>query len=497
MFTSSRFACLALVGLLTWSHPATAANFPLEITNIKANGTSGMPASSRIYNAYPGLDYEIRAAVVGGAFPFTFALTNAPVGMTVDDRGVVRWLDPQADASPTLVVRDSEGTERRVSWTVRVTASGFKFVSAGGSSTGNGSISSPWRTLADVYNLGAATDIVYFRSGTYSPTQMPRDGIGGPWERVQFDRQRPSTWLAYPGERPLINFRPAGDAGAAIRVGNNDAPDGPRAPYIDGFETTNTRFIGFQPISAGTFRRLRMHDLTEGGDGTNAAFIMTVTNPTPHTGMVIQDCEFYNVAPNSVTIKVYSQEKILIENTVHYNAQLGLEIKGDVRQFSVRQNSFYNISATALGGNMHGGESVQTVRGEILYNISRAPTAVDINQDGVAADIYLYRNTFVGRVQVRNTDSRDGPFRFYNNVIVNNDAGTPAGSHVYHMSVSDPSRVLISNNLVGYPNQNIVDAGGSLTSAYASYIGSHGHLAPGALIGGLPTAPRNFRIVPN
>ena len=49
----------------------------------------------------------------------------------------------------------------------------------------------------------------------------------------------------------------------------------------------------------------------------------------------------------------------------------------------------------------------------------------------MAGVTHIYRNTFVGRVSVRNTDTADGPFYFTNNVIVNSDAGTPAGSHVY------------------------------------------------------------------
>jgi hypothetical protein len=39
---------------------------------------------------------------------------------------------------------------------------------------------------------------------------------------------------------------------------------------------------------------------------------------------------------------------------------------------------------------------------------------------------HLYRNTFVGTVRVRNTDSADGPFDFTHNVIVNSGRGIRA-----------------------------------------------------------------------
>lgn len=133
--------------------------------------------------------------------------------------------------------------------------------------------------------------------------------------------------------------------------------------------------------------------------------------------------------------------------------------------------------------------------GEFLFNYARAANvALDINQDSMAGRIYVYRNTLVGRVRVRNTDSADGPFYFSNNVIVNNDGGTPSGSHIAYESVSAPNRVIQGSNLAGYPGDNIVDTNGNLTAAYASYIGTHGHQGGGAG-STLPTSPRNLRIV--
>jgi hypothetical protein len=263
------------------------------------------------------------------------------------------------------------------------------------------------------------------------------------------------------------------------------AASGGTGPYVDGFETTNARIIGFQTGSPATFRRLRMHDLLVGGDGTNAAFIMTLTQTVPVVGMVIQDSEFHR-ASQACTIKIYAQEKLLIEDTVHYDAPVGIELKDDVRQYTVRSNRFNNISGHALGGNMH----EVTTSGEIAFNTLLQPgadqIALDVNQDGMAGPTHIYRNTFVGRVRVRNTDSSDGPFYFSYNVIVNDDSGTPAGSHIYHESVSAPARVVITNNLVGYPSAGIVDATGMLTAGYASYIGTHGHQT----VAGGATAPR-------
>jgi len=483
--------------------PAFAANYPLELTNIRA----GMSPNSRIARAYPGIEYNIRAAVVGGAYPYVYSLSNAPSGMTINSQtGTISWPNPQANASPTIIVRDSEGTQVSATWTITVTTAGFKFIDAvnGRNAQGNGCTSScgtgtatnPWRTISDMYYNASATDFIYFRSGTYRVTDLPRESVGGPWERVEFPgHTRAVVWLEYPGQNAIIDFA----YGPLIRLDGSG-----HEAYVDGFETTSCRIICFQTGTAPTFRRLRMHDLTPGGDGTNASFIMTLSKyPNVTTGMVIQDSEFFRWATEAVTLKIYSQQKLLIENNIHHDGSVAVELKADVRQFTVRGDTFYNISMTALGGNMHGcvgcgsgGADLYTTSGEMLFNNSRSSlNAVDLNQDGQARQLFVYRNTFVGRVQVRNTDSNDGPFYLSNNVIVNSDSGTPAGSHVYLDNVSAPSRIVLTNNLAGYSSDGIVDASGNLTAAYAGYIGTHGYQGGGGIVVPTPSAPSNLRII--
>jgi len=463
-----------------------AANYPLELTNIRAAGVKGMDPNHRNFRAYPGIMYNIRAAVVGGAYPYVYSLKTAPEGMTINSQsGEISWPDPQADTAPTITVTDSEGAEVSATWSIKVTATGFKFVDAvrgrsaqsgeGGAAAGTGTRDNPWRTLCDVYHAGGPNDIVYFRSGTYNALDLPRANVGGSWERVEFTGGRkPVMWIAYPGEKPVIDFgyQKGKEAGPMVRVG------GTNLVYIDGFETTRASIIGFQLVGGdyATFRRLKMHDLQVAGGGTNAAFIMTTRWDPPSYGMVIQDCEFHTTAPESTTIKIYAKEKLLIEDTVHHNVRVALELKHDVRQFTVRGNRFYDIAHVAIGGNMHGAGHSRTTHGEILFNHVRSEMfALDLNQDGLALQIFVHRNTFQGRVRVRNTDSENGPFYLTNNVIVNDDKGTPAGSHIYFENVRDPGRIKASGNVAGSPADGLIDADGTLTPAHAKYVGTHGH----------------------
>lgn len=477
---------VALIALT--ATPAFAANYPLELVTPRAAGTSpaaGMPAIEsrhRIFKAYPGLTYEIRAAVIGGAYPYRFSLSNAPFGMTVDSNtGVVTWPNPQETATPQLSVVDSEGATVSSSWTITVTRSGFHFIdSINGRAApdGTGSLERPWRTISDMINspTAVAGNIVYFRAGTYDALDLTRSGVGGNWERVEFNSgTKPLVWVAFPGEAPLIDFgfRPGVEPGVIFRMNGNNV-------YMDGFETRNSRIIGFQMAhgSYNTLRRLRMRDHNIiGADlgGTNSAYIMTLTGFQTTYGhyLGIQDCEFFN-APMDMGIKTYSQRKILIEDNEFHDLFRGTELKADMPQFTYRHNVHLNISEKSIGGNMH----VSTTSGEILFNYARHPTGslvMDVNQDGMAGRIDVYRNTFVGRVRVNPTDSADGPFVFSRNVIVNDDAGTTSNPHIYLYNVTAPDRVVSTENLTGYPRDNVVDVAGKLTGSYSQYLGTRGY----------------------
>lgn len=466
-----------------------AANYPLELVSPRAAGTApvsgndAISASNRIFRAYPGIEYNIRAVIVGGAYPYTFSLTNAPAGMVINpNTGEIRWPNPTGTTvTPTITVRDSEGTERSSPWTITVTTSGFRFVDANAGQrhpTGNGSIDNPWRTLSDVVAGGSANDIVYFRNGTYNALDLPRQSVGSAWERVELNSSVPNKWIAFPGQSPVIDFgyRSGGDPGVIIRPNSDNL-------YIDGFETRATRVIGFQ-IHSGSyavFRRLRMHQLNPAGanlDGSNSALIMTMSaysdsNAGGNAGswgqyLAIQDNEFWD-SPRDNFLKMYSQWKMVIEDNYFRDALLAIELKADLPQFTYRNNRHTNITSIAIGGNMHS----YTTSGEICFNLVNTPNAqytLDINSDGQAKRIDSYRNTLIGNVRVRNVDSADGPFRLYDNVIVNNDS---SANKIRFESVSDTSRVVIQNNLTG--TSGIVDAQGLLTSAYAQYRGVRGH----------------------
>jgi hypothetical protein len=417
--------------------------------------------------------------------------------MAVNPKGIVVWSNPSVSGSPhrvSLTVVDSEGSTSNVSWTITVTTNGFRFIDAvNGRSVaqgGTGTIGNPWRSMRDWYGgddyASKASNtyenqFLYWRAGVYFIDAYVEDKSATSPGRMPVSAQKPVVWLAYPGETPIIDhgYNGAADSGPFIIFYGGTG--GSSNVYIDGLEFTNMKYKGIEVDPGGNnqvLRRLNMNGLRLGADGSNAAFIMTTTGQNSDN-MIIQDSTFYdlNLGTGAAGLKIYAKNKILIEdNTLHTftggtNSE-GIALKGHTVRATVRGNTIYDIPNKAIGGNMHPLQDAEIIFNRI-YNVPGV--ALDINQDGLAGPTYIYRNTILGRVQVRNTDSSDGPFVFERNVIVNGDSGTPAGSHIFYSGVTDNTRIVQRDNLSGYYSANIVDSSGNLTEAFSQHVGVYGY----------------------
>lgn len=543
-------SCMLLLAFAV-VEPIHAAIYPLELASPRAAGTSpatGQPAISsnnRIFWAYPGLEYNIRAAVLGGAYPFTFSLSNAPAGMTINtSTGEISWPNPQAGttATPTITVRDAENTTVTANWTITVDATRFIFLDAVNgreynvATPGTGTISNPFRRIRDLmegndYNSKRrnlhANKIAYFRTGTYYIDGYLEDaGTISLGRMAVLDEFKPVAWLAYPGATPTIDgqcFAASPQIGSrpCNRSAHISFYDTGNNTFIDGFRIINMAYHAFRNAGLGnyqTFRRNVFSRLGPTEGSVNEGWITTISSRTTDMGsyMTIQDNVFEDV-DRGCFIKLYTTQRTLIEDNVMRNAfdstgnndEEGIAIKGGpLERITVRHNTIYNVGQKGIGGNMHDLNSAE-ISFNRVYNVTNSTsiggTAVEINQDGMANNVQIYRNTFLGRVSVRNTDSADGPFTFSTNVIINDDPG----SHIYYESVSAPSRILLNDNLVGAVSQNVIDQNLNLTSPYANYIGARGYQligvsetlpAPANLSGGsggtAPAPPQNLRIMP-
>ncbi len=454
----------------------TAANYPLEITNIKPAGSGDppIPASHRIFRAYPGIEYNIRAAVIGGLYPYSFALDGAPEGMTIDPHtGEISWPDPQEDSGEiTLTVTDSEDTAVSTAWRIEVTTDGFLFVDAsfeGEEETG--SIGQPFISMASLLNNTDSShvgDVVYFREGNYTWVEhnSGRDDSGRVDARMSLGGH-PRQWLAYPGE--TVNM----DAdGRHIRMGSG----GGYPLYLDGLNISNMvnwGFMGQGGMSYLTIRRCSWDGITSTTSvNHNQGVIMTHRSSPGYYG-VIQDNVFTRFAGAQAIGSLYSMNKLLIENNCiseggfrgPHSFATPVGIKALCHRYTIRGNRII-MPEEATRFDMF--NSARAMRDEGIDDDAEFCFNLVVREGGgrggamgfyYPTHFHMYRNTFVGDVNFR-TNLSTGPYSFIRNVLIGR-------------LVNDEHVTSVGNIMADGP-EGILDEEYGLAGEYERHIGTHG-----------------------
>lgn len=447
-----------------------AAYYPLEIINIR-QAESGSPAISpanRIFKAYPGIEYNIRVAAIGGAYPLTYTLSNAPIGMHINSfTGEISWPNPQIDANNiTVTVTDRESNSVNAEWSIGVTTSGFIFVDSTYSGTKDGSVSHPYNTIEEILNLGSSYKdyIIYFRGGNYI---LPAyNGAVTEWEKTRgcflgYDGGRPNKWIGYPGESVTINMSGHRLEMSASR--NNDA-------YFDNIKFTN--MVGYGMISSCgvDYFTVRRCDFSgcEAPLSVNGNWGIIYHNRDGGTGYykVFQDSKFHDYRGVAGIGSLYASSKVLIEDCEFYNQFQGISDiktaiapKTNISYLFIRKNKFYKIHYGFCIGHATNSALIDSNDIEISYNLFDAPIAHNaFNTHNSTGTLHYYRNTTMGQILFQNS----GPFTVEKCVIQNNSGG---------IGLPGISFTEI-DNLKG--TSNIVDTSGSLTTEYRSYLGTHG-----------------------
>ena len=489
-----------------------ASVYPLELVSPREAatapsadaGTPDMPSGHRIFKAYPGIEYNIRAVVIGGAYPYTFSLSNAPSGMTINaTTGEISWPNPTGGpVTPSVTVTDYENTTITEAWTITVTTSGFEFYATDGNdSTGDGTISSPYQTLGHARS-NTANSILYFRAGTYSMSNFTTLGLtadyGGGNLKCGWGPGRGSSvqMLAYPGES--VTFDHAYSSGVYMGVMLELEPAALSSTsqpiYLDGITFTNVSNSLLRPTANGSYhhiRRCTFSDVWEPTGGANPAGIMWSQGTLRHY-TALQDNVGVDLDHGATCgmYKLYSHKKLLIEDDEASVCGSPFDIKYGCPRFEIRGGWYRDntYSEPGIVGNQNGA-SGEYCSGEIRYNrvtcrgnaggVSAVP-ALALNNFGNTADVDVYRNTFVGKVWIENTTGT-GTFTFKNNVIIN-DNTTYADRLSYDDYAGTSSLVALGTgddtNLVGAIGSGIVNESTDLAltgSSRTTYLGQKGH----------------------
>lgn len=528
---------LAVCLLLSLATPSLAQMYqPFQIARPVGVGTAGtgLNAGNRIYRAYPGIPYQIHADAVGGRWPYTYSLSGAPDGMTIEagpctnigprgcTAGTITWSNPTTGTTNpiTVTIRDADSRVVTGTWSITVNstigANGFCFIDGDNSAGGrNGSLANPYNSLLEALPGCGPGSFLYFRESAtpYTIASALEDGSnpGDCGRRVNvFDGSTGVIWVAYPGESPVIDFQSTGNIRPCFNVQGSNI-------WIDGLGIRNIGSIGFRLNSrnggyGAVVRNINAQGLMAGLDGSNSSFFLwSRCDGCPTWFDTAQNSYFANVASVGCSLKVYGVQYGIFETSAYSRTvdnEATLALKGEVPRYTVRANTFASDVRTGIGGNMATSSSNLTY-GEVYHNLSLASGTNDVEGGltlGAArvtpiGPTWVYRNTFIGHVLVTNITSTDGPFYLLNNVIVNSGGtggGCPTRLTCYYTTAYD--RIQMTTNLQGTSSDGILDTTGLLQGSYrSSWIGLRGfELSANPGSGGAdltpPLAPQNVRI---
>lgn len=492
---------------------ALASNYPLEIIQPRA----GLDTRNRFYKAYPGIEYNVRVAVIGGAYPFTYSLVSSPPGMTINSNtGTITWPSPSVGGPYTVTARvvDQEATSTTVTWTVTATTSGFLFVDAVNGSrsaryggTGTGTIDNPFKQIDDWYCTGSDVcqqigpnnnktsstytgQFIYYRTGTYNVFRSESVRL------AMINNAKPLVWLAYPGESPVLDMSAAHMNFYANS--NSIALDGLEIKDVD----SGGNYLGVVIAAAAnnvTIRRNNFHTLPSSpGSNNQSLFFIGADDKGRH--WAITENVFSDVG-RGYGILGYVADRVLIEDNIFHNITSDLDnagyplgMKESCTMWFVRHNTFYNnphYNIYALFSNTRGPSG----NIDISYNVVRSTPgyALNINPAGYTGGaVHAYRNTLVGSVAFSSASSATGPYDAAHNIVVNS-SGSPEHIDCTSCTASYMTR---TDNLSGTPTNNIVNSSGNLTSAYMQYFGLRGYQTNQTINNDNipPASPMNLRV---
>ena len=423
---------------------AAGVDAPRYPTPLECPGFARPRFTSRpVEKAYPGIQYSMRPAIKGGEYPYRFSLTKSPTGMKIDARsGAITWTAPAAEGTHGVEIslRDAGGRTAAQAFTLTVTKAGFYFLSPEGNDGADGSAARPWRTVMRAanpperfsYPPGA---MVVLRGGRYAVKAPASPGKRN--ENVlRLDARSPRYWLAYPGEKPVIDLGWSAarqkdvqeqQAAADKLAGAGKAPStqgyghriavgrGCEYVYMDNLEVKNACYYMFVLWDGGKtlhLRRMNLHHLWADW-AENPAFVFTFAGSRKgdfqawgvrpecdyYRNFVIQDCwmhdRFY-VAPrggHGGAMVFYTVRDAVVEDNVIENIQRG-ECFGD------KDNGYGN---TYRGNVLRGRCSLlgqwNNDEIEICHNTIEGEIRAGL-QPGWLRNVWIHHNTIRGTVSL-------------------------------------------------------------------------------------------------
>lgn len=500
----ARMLALVVLGMLSVaSSPAAAQDWRLdegEYIPAKMEPVLVFPrpedetaAWARYRKTYPGLAYRVPVAIQGGAWPFHHELTEAPEGMRIGDQpdqpdyGVIVWDNPiEGRHEVALKVTDQDLTEVSVNWTLDVTADKTLFLSPDGDDSNPGTLEQPKQSFAG-WHLDDTNDDTYagyhviMRGGEY-----PWAGMASRNNNIQLHQFKPLVFLAYPGEEPIMDM--SGGKFFGHRTGDRSGGGTPDL-FIHGITFQNgdqsrknahffwitSREAGRLTLFENTFRDLGPGQ--EGSDNPSVCFVSDTSTRKSYFAHIGNTYENLGYSSNGVSLfDHYYTDYTVFENnrfTHGIKSRFGAWSKHHDDLVTYRRNIGMLDRVDGDGGLLvfNPDSTTPEAKVEFCWNylgingraVDRSAAVVMFNHSmREGGHVWAYRNTIIGRIESRKSESSGRARVAENNVVVND--GT--------ISLKNLDDI---DNVTGTPDDGIIDDAGKLQGEHRQqHLGTHG-----------------------
>ena len=411
----------------------TALAKPYAPTISIVSPTSGTSVSGSVPVSVSASDTAGIASALLQVDGATVAITNtSPFNFDLDTNTL-----SNSSHQITVVATDNEGNQATSSFVSLNVNNVFWYVSPTGSSSGNGTLASPWdlQTALNQPSGVQAGATIWLLGGVYHGNYI---------SNLNGSSTSPITVRAYPGQRATIDGQ--GGSNIALEIlGSNS--------WYWGFEiidTTDPRYNyanGIGPVAGiGVYGpgikciNLVVHDTAEGFAAYTAAPATELTgNLDYYNGYLASDRNH----GHGMYLQNDSGVKIVAKNFVGDNADEGMQIYGSntafVDGFSITGNTLYNTGSwptpsfhfnLLLGG----GASRQNIQVSNNYSYltpSVNSGGVSLGQYTAGHDVTAQYNVFVGGNIATWVDGEAGPVVFTNNSVY----AIPAASQLIQLGL--------------------------------------------------------------
>ncbi len=501
----------AFAGIGDWQLPAghyVPSKMPMTVVHPR-NAQAASWAFAK--NAHPGIRWEIPIVVQGGAWPFRYEIVNdgGANGLAIGgelarsvDRGFVIhqrtpeygrlwWNSPVAGSYSLLVrVHDQGGAHVDVPISLTVGTAGWVFVdaNAGNDTTGNGTVSAPFRSIQRIHDGGMAfADHRVYLSGVVAMDGNHPSGDLG-INRTDF-RQTPAVWVGKPGGNAVLE---AYEGRISLTAPDFYMANLEHRHRVD-FVQDHGSYIHM--ITAwGNSSRLTLHDVhfsrfqgrPVNADLGNSSIIMFTDQGSPRNHVAIVNNRISG--DNGIFTSTYQLHYSVIENNRAVNARFVTGeastwavfwIKRTNEWVSVRGNEFWDGNVWGSPGNLSAALGMDAARNiEFAYNTVFTPYDGAGDRHGAiklftysnqpnyvwtpATPVWLYRNSLRHRLNYEGDNLVNMP---NGNVITERNVLAPRAwpSHAF---------LLNTDNL---DSASYFDASMKLTGASrGSYLGRYG-----------------------